>query len=295
MKLFAPVAAIAAVALIPLASSAQTAQTDSHWDKTYSISGEPTLMLKTGDSNLNIKSCGSCQTVRITVDAENRKLSDYRLEEDQSGNTIHFSLKEKGHLGGHLHVSWHVSSTVAVQVETPANLTLHAETEDGNLQASGLNGAINLRSSDGHQTIAEVSGALRVESSDGTVELRNIAGTLDAHTSDGNLSISGKLDGLNVTTSDGKVDLELASGSTLKSDSTLHSSDGTVTVRLPKDFAVNLDISTSDGKIDCNLPLTLEGFHSTGSSDHSVRGKFNAGGPLLSIHTSDGGVHLSSL
>jgi DUF4097 and DUF4098 domain-containing protein YvlB len=290
MKFFAPVAAIV------FATSTSFAQTDSHWDKSYTLSGQPTLVLKTGDSNLNIKSCGSCQAVRITVDSPKRKLSDFVLEEDQNGNTVHFSLKEKTHLGGHvsIHINWG-DSPVNVTVETPANLTLHAETEDGNLNASGLNGAINLRSSDGHQTIAEVSGALRVESSDGAVDLRDIAGTLDAHTSDGTLNISGKLDGLNVSTSDGKVNLELASGSVLKNDSTLHSSDGTVTIKLPKDLAANLDISTSDGKIDCNLPLTLDGFHSKGGSDHSVRGKLNAGGPMLTIHTSDGTVHLSAL
>jgi hypothetical protein len=68
-----------------------------------------------------------------------------------------------------------------------------------------------------------------------------------------------------------------------------------VTVRLPKDLAANLDVSTSDGKIDCNLPLTLDGFHSNGGSEHSVRGKLNAGGALLSIRTSDGSIHLSLL
>jgi len=289
MKALQLIASLAVASLLSLTASAQS---DNHWDKTYSLSGQPTLALTVGDSNLNIKSCGDCKTVRITVDAKNQKLSDYRLEEDQSGDTIHFSLKEKGHLGGHVHISWHSES---VQVETPANLTLHAETEDGNLDAAGLNGAINLRSSDGRQTIADVSGTLHVESSDGAVELRNIAGTLNAHTSDGNLSISGKLDGLNVSTSDGKIDLELANGSSLKNDSTLHASDGTVTVRLPKDLAVNLDVSTSDGKIDCNLPLTLDGFHSSGGGEHSVRGKLNAGGALFSIRTSDGTVHLSAL
>jgi len=290
MKLFAPIAAAA------IFTSAAFAQTDNHWDKSYTLSGQPTLVLRTGDSNLNIKSCGSCHAVRVTVDSPKRKLSDFVLEEDQSGNTIHFSLKEKAHFGGHvtMHISWS-DSPVNVTVETPANLTLHAETEDGNLNATGLNGAISLRSSDGHQTIAEVSGTLRVDSSDGSVDLRGIAGTLDAHTSDGTLNISGKLDGLNVSSSDGRVNLELASGSILKNDSNLRSSDGTVTVKLPKDLAANLDISTSDGKIDCNLPLALDGFHSKGESDHSVRGRLNAGGPTLTIRTSDGAVHLSAL
>jgi DUF4097 and DUF4098 domain-containing protein YvlB len=290
MKILARFASLAVISLFAIPAIAQT---EDHWDKTYTISAQPTLVLTTGDANLNIKSCGDCQTVRIHVEAQNRKLSDYRLEEDQSGNTVHFSLKEKIHAGIHFTVNWHNSSSVSVEVETPANLTLHAETADGNLNATGLRGAISLRSSDGHQTIADVSGTLNIQSSDGAVDLRNIAGTLDAHTSDGNLNISGKLDGLNVHTSDGSLILELASGTALKADSTLRSSDGSITVRLPKDLSVNLDVSTSDGKIDCNLPLTLDGFH--GGSGNSIQGKLNAGGARFSIHSSDGSVHLSSL
>jgi DUF4097 and DUF4098 domain-containing protein YvlB len=289
MKFLAQTASLAAVAVVALTASAQT---DNHWDKTYTVSPQPTLVLTTGDSNLTITSCGECQTVKIHVDATNRKLSGYNLVEDQSGNTIHFSLKEKSHLGGYIHISWH-SESVTVQVEAPANLTLHAETADGDLNASGLKGAISLHSADGHQTIADVSGTLTVQSSDGGVDMHNIAGTLDAHTSDGNLNVSGKLDSLNIRTSDGSLTLELASGTTLKADSTLHSSDGSITVRLPKDLSANLDISSSDGKIDSNLPLTLDGFH--GGSGNSIKGKLNAGGALFTIHTSDGSVHLTSL
>ena len=289
MKHFTRSATLPAVLLFALATIARA---QDRWDKTYNITGQPTLNIETGDSNLTIKSCGECQTVQIHVDARNRKLSDYRLEESQSGNMIHFLLKEKPRIG--FHVTWHESS-VSVEVETPANLTLHAESADGNLNASGLKGTITLRSSDGHQNIADVSGTLNVQSSDGTVEMQNIAGTLDARSSDGNIKVSGKLDGLNIHTSDGSLTVELASGTSLKSDSTLHSSDGSITLRLPKDLAATFDISSSDGKIDCNLPLTLDGFHSSDGSNHSVRGKLNTGGPLFTIHTSDGSVHISSL
>jgi hypothetical protein len=177
MKFLAQTASLAAVASIAITVAAQT---DNQWDKTYTVSAQPTLVLTTGDSNLTITSCGECQTVKIHVQATNRKLSDYNLVEDQSGDTIHFSLKEKGHLGGHVHISWH-SESVTVQVETPANLTLHAETADGNLNASGLKGTISLHSADGHQTIADVSGTLTVQSSDGGVDMHNIAGTRCPH------------------------------------------------------------------------------------------------------------------
>src|SRR5271154_3170750 len=112
-----------AFSTIVLSAAAAMAQSDTMWDKSYPVSGQPSLFLSTGDSHLNIHACTSCQAVQIHVTAENTSLSRYTLEEDQSGNTVHFSLKEKPHMG--LHIDWH-SSSMHVDVETPANLTLDA-------------------------------------------------------------------------------------------------------------------------------------------------------------------------
>ena len=69
MKALQLIASLAVASLLSLTASAQS---DNHWDKTYSLSRQPTLALTVGDSNLNIKSCGDCKTVRITVDAKNQ-------------------------------------------------------------------------------------------------------------------------------------------------------------------------------------------------------------------------------
>ncbi len=116
-----------------LTAAAASAQSDTTWDKSYSVSGQPSLVLSTDDSHLNIHACTSCQAVHIHVTAAgSANLSKYTLEESQTGNTINFSLKEKPHIG--VRINWH-SSSVQVDVETPANLTLDARSSDGNLTA----------------------------------------------------------------------------------------------------------------------------------------------------------------
>ena len=72
------------------------------------------------------------------------KLSDYRLEESQSGDQVHFLFKEKPQIGVHFHVNWHRTSA-KVTVETPADLTLEARTSDGNLRLASLNGELGSR------------------------------------------------------------------------------------------------------------------------------------------------------
>jgi len=281
-----------ALSTLLLSAGAVFAQSDTTWDKSYPVTAQPSLFVSTGDSHLNIHSCASCQAIHIHVTAENTTLSRYNLEEDQSGNTVHFSLKEKPHMG--IHVNWHPSS-VHVDVEAPSNLTLDARCVDGNLTASDLHGDLTIHTSDGNQELTGLSGNLKLHSSDGHLRVRNTSGTLEARTSDGNQDIVGSFTALQLHTSDGSITIELAEGSHLSADSRIESSDGSVTLRLPKSFPAELEVSSSDGNIESTLPLVVEGYNTKGNSGHNIRGKFNGGGSLLTIHTSDGSVHLATL
>ncbi len=281
-----------ALSALVLSAAAATAQSDTTWDKSYTVAGLPSLFLSTGDSHLNIHPCTSCQSVHIHVTADNTSLSRYTLEEDQSGNAIHFSLKEKPHMGIHINVH---SSSVHVDVETPADLTLDARSADGNLTAANLHGDLTIHTSDGNQELTGLSGNLKLHSSDGNLRVRNGGGTLDARSSDGSQEIAGSFTSLQLHSSDGSITVELADGSHLSSDSRIESSDGSVTLRLPKSFPAELAVSTSDGSIQSTLPLTVDGYNSKDHSGHNIRGKINGGGSLLTIHTSDGSVHLTTL
>jgi hypothetical protein len=280
-----------ALSTLLLTTAAAVAQSDTTWDKSYAVSGQPSLFLSTGDSHLNIHACSSCRSVHIHVTSEDTSLSRYTLEESQSGNTIHFSLKEKPHMG--IRVNWH--SSVHVDVETPANLTLDARSADGTLTASDLHGDLTIHTSDGNQELTGVSGNLKLHSSDGHLHVRNASGTLEARSSDGGQDIAGSFTSLQLHSSDGSIVLELAEGSRLSVDSRIESSDGSVTLRVPKSFPADLEVTSSDGSIQSTLSLVVEGYNSKGNSGHNIRGKFNGGGSLLSIHTSDGSVHLATL
>jgi Putative adhesin len=276
-----------------LTASQAVAQTSDHdWAKTYSIAGKPSLTVETSDSNLKIQSCGECKAINIKVHST-RNLSDYRLEESQSGDHVSFLFKEKPHIG--VHVSWHNREETSVVVETPGTLDLDAKTSDGNLSASDLQGDLQLHTGDGNADLDNLRGTIRLKSGDGNLTLKNASGTLDAHSSDGHMKVDGNFSAVQLHSSDGGLDFALADGAKLTGVSRIESSDGTVTIRVPHDFAADLDISTSDGHIDCSLPLTMDHYDSREGSGHHMHGKVNAGGVPLSIHTSDGNVTISSL
>ena len=204
---------------------------------------------------------------------------------------MNFELKEKQHFGIHFDIGNRHSPHVTV--ETPASVDLEARTADGSLKVSGIEGIVQLHSGDGSVDVADVSGALRLTASDGSIRIHNVKGTLESRSSDGSVSIEGRFTGLQVHTSDGSLDVTLADGSQLTSSSRIESSDGHVTVKVPKTLAADLDIHTGDGHIDCEIPLTMQGYNS--SSGHNLRGRLNNGGTLLAIHTSDASVTISAL
>ena len=157
-----------------------------------------------------------------------------------------------------------------------------------------MQGDLSLTTGDGNVDLDHVSGNLRIKSGDGQVKITNADGAIDARTSDGNLSVDGLFHALALHTSDGTLDLSLREGTKLAGASTIQSSDGSVTIRVPQNFAADLNVHTSDGHVDCTLPLTMDHYQS-GGEGHELHGKLNGGGTPLTIHTSDGNVKIEYL
>jgi hypothetical protein len=283
---------VLAVALLSAASTTSIAQNNEHqWEKSYSLSGSASLTIETGDSHLNIHSCGECKAIQIHVQS-GRGLNQYVLEERQESNHVFFTLKEKPHVGMFPHIGAHEATQVSV--ETPASLELDAKTGDGNLSVAGLTGNLNVHSGDGSVSLDDVHGDLRLKASDGNVSIHNASGTIDARGSDGNMKVDGKFTVVNLHTSDGNLEFSLAAGSQLTAASRIESSDGHVSILVPQNLSADLDVSASDGHIDCKLPITTDHYNSSESSGH-LHGHLNAGGVPLSVHTSDGNLSIASL
>ena len=259
------------------------------WQKSYPVSGKPSLTIGTADASTEVQSCPACREVKIRVQWNDRRPEDYTITESQSGEQVNFELKEKQRF----HVSIGNRHEPRVLVEAPKEMDLEARTSDGGLKVYGIEGTVSLHTSDGGVEVADVSGAIRLFAIDGAIRMHNLTGTLESRSSDGNVTIDGNLSGVQVHTSDGRLDLTLAEGSQLTTASRVEASDGNVTIRLPKTLAADIDLHTGDGRIDCQLPLTMNGYNSGGG--HTISGKLNAGGTPLIIHTRDGNVTVGAL
>jgi DUF4097 and DUF4098 domain-containing protein YvlB len=161
-----------------------------------------------------------------------------------------------------------------VDVQAPRQIQSDIRTGDGSIEATGLQGETRLRTGDGN------------------IGAESLNGSLEATTGDGNMHVRGRLDSLSLRSGDGNMDVEVLPGSKIASSWRVESGDGGVTIRLPRDFAADLDLHTGDGSISVDLPLTTT---AGGRSEHDLRARLNAGGATFFIRTGDGSIRVGRL
>jgi DUF4097 and DUF4098 domain-containing protein YvlB len=71
----------------------------------------------------------------------------------------------------------------------------------------------------------------------------------------------------------------------------IETTNGHITVRLPRTFAGRLDADNTNGSIDSDLPVTTSGSH----DKHTLRGTINGGGPDLRLRTTNGSIRIEGL
>ncbi len=176
---------------------------------------------------------------------------------------------------------------VHFDIAGPVASNLNVHSSDGELDADGFDGQLELSTSDGRLTASNCSGRIAAHASDGAIDISGARGTLQARTSDGKMKLEGTFTGLEVKSSDGRVDILARPGSTMENAWSIATSDGSIRLHLPEDFSADLDVSTGEGSINVEFPVAMSGGK---SSKHHLTGKLNKGGPLLHVHASDGSV-----
>ena len=249
-------AALCAVAAFPMLAD--------QWSKTFNVGAAPELRIETSDANVTLRAA-NVSTIEAKVYTSGWRIGpgDVHVMEHQTGDRVEIEVKVPP-VHFNLGNRW-----VKIEVQVPKATRADVHTGDGNIRADGLHGQTRLVTHDG-----------------------NIDGEgFEATSGDGNIRVRGKFSGLNLRSGDGNIDAEVAAGSHMATGWMVHTGDGGVTLRLPDGFAANLDAHTGDGHITVDLPLTTDG----GIHEDSVSGKLNGGGPVLTVRTGDGSVHLTRL
>lgn len=237
------------------------------WTKTFAITGQPELRVETTDADIHVDTWDKT-TIDVQVTTQRWKIGEdgIKINDHQTGDAVELEVRFP-----HRNFGFDFGGR-------RVDIDIHMPRE----------GKLNLRTSDGHIRLANFKGEMQTESGDGHQDIDSVDGSLRAHAGDGSIRAQGRFDALDLSTGDGHVEARALAGSKMAKSWKLDTGDGSVTLEVPHDLAADVDLRTGDGHITLDLPITVE----RKVAAHSVRGKLNGGGNLLTIRTGDGSIHL---
>ena len=157
---------------------------------------------------------------------------------------------------------------------------------DARCDASGYRGGSNIRGTDvSVDLVVKVPADAKVTAStvNGAVTLTEIGGDVDASTVNGSVtarSLSGRV---NASTVNGSI---TAQGAVVGDGVRYSSVNGSITIILPETTGAVLDLSTVNGRVTTEHPVTLDGT----ISRRRMRATMGKGGPTLKASTVNGSV-----
>ena len=144
-----------------------------------------------------------------------------------------------------------VNSSVAFEIKVPLKFDL------------------DIHSTNGSVTVNKCNGRIRLKTVNGKITAKDIAGTISAKSTNGKIKIT-------------------MSRVNPNEDMALKTSNGSISLYLPKDVAVDIEARTANGRVDCDFDIQRE--KSGGKS--RLEGSINGGGPLLYLKTINGNIKI---
>jgi hypothetical protein len=240
------------------------------WSKTFTLTDRPDLRVETSDAGVTVDTWDQ-NKIEAHVITFGYKIGPGAIDiyDHQTGDSVALEVRYPHH---NIQFGWEGhGKRVEIEIHMPRQGRLDVKTGDGSVRLTGLKGDINVTTGDGGQDIQDVDGILH------------------ARAGDGHIRVSGRFDGLSLHTGDGRIEATARPQSTMKGEWDVHAGDGSVTMRLPDNFAANVDFATHDGHLDVDMPVTVNGGR---LRENTIRGTLNGGGNLLTIHTGDGSIHV---
>lgn len=190
--------------------------------------------------------------------------------------------------------------------------SVRGHTASGSVASENLrNGSVNLDSSSGSVRLSNASGitscemhtssgraaaervqaeSIRIGSTSGSVELHDAsAQSIDMR------GTSGRVEGrdlncsrLNAESASGGVSIEFSPTAPADVNATIGSISGGVSVVAPRGFSGRIEMSTTSGSVQSDLPVTVQGKMST----KHLSGSVGSGSGSLTLRTTSGSVHV---
>lgn len=142
-----------------------------------------------------------------------------------------------------------------VEVFAPPSSALVLMTADGDLEIRDFRGSLRAETREGRVRLERLEGDVYARSGDGSIYGAELDGNVDVMTEDGGIELRGNFGRLRAVTGDGAIALRCEEARPLGGDWFVSTSDGSISLTVPRGFSARLEASTWDGRVIHQLPL----------------------------------------
>jgi DUF4097 and DUF4098 domain-containing protein YvlB len=173
------------------------------------------------------------------------------------------------------------------------------ETGAGSIRVEKCGGAVKATTGGGSVDLGEIGGPAQIETGAGSIRLASAKGRVQAQTGGGSIQLDGATS-VQAETSAGGIVVKLLSSAAApagaRTNSTLETSAGDITVYLANDLAISVraQIEIANGQTIrsdfSDIRVSSEG-GAWGPKTVTAEGQLNGGGPVLKVRTNSGNVN----
>jgi len=212
-----------------------------------------------------------------------------------------------------LEVTGRRSDDSHIEISVPVGTRVIARTQSGDIGVHGTRSEVEVHAQSGDINVDDVANRLDVNTLSGEITVRNVVGDAVVNTTSGGVKITDIRGNADVNTVSGEIELRGVTARTVRAKTTsgdvtfdglidpagryeLTAHSGDVNLHIQREASAQLTVSTWNGGIDSQFPITLRpGQHGIGSSN-SKQFTFEIGGGAARITavTFSGDVTISS-
>jgi hypothetical protein len=199
------------------------------------------------------------------------------------------------------------------EITVPYGVQVIARSQSGDMRIRDTRGAIEAHANSGDLEVEGVNGRLDVNTLSGSIVARDVTGDADVVTTSGDVKIFNLLGNADVGTVSGDVELRGVTGKTVRAKTTsgdvrfdglidaaghydFSAHSGDVEMHIQRDASVQLTISTWNGGINSDFPITLRpGDHAIGTGmGKRYTFEIGGGGARITAETFSGDVTIAA-
>ncbi len=261
-----------------IAVSANAATLKENFDKTIRLKPGAVVTLRNVNGGVTFEAWDR-EEVRVeavkkvkagTEEAARKTMSQVQIEvnSDPKGLRIETKVPKQGSGFFDWLFNNQVNVDVTYQVHVPRRVAVDAETVNGGVTLAGTHGRVRVETTNGGIDLKDVEGDVNVSSTNGGISATRISGAVKAGTTNG--AIEADL-------------LFFPDGSDLQFETT----NGGISVRLPRDARLSVDASTTNGRVDSDFEVP-----GAQKGKRSLQGDINGGGGKLALSTTNGSIEI---